>query len=98
MSSLPQLTQASPKGERSASGDPIISDAARQLRSYKALVERAGDVFGDPIKASLWLSRPSADLKGRVPLEAAQDVNFDAARMEEIFEPIFAIIEHGIYV
>ena len=98
MSALPQPTPALAKGSRSASADSTVAEAARRLKSYQALVTRAGDVFGDPIKASIWLSTPSADFNGMVPLEAAQNVNFDGAKIEELFEPVFAIIEHGIYV
>ena len=98
MSSLPQLAPSSPKTKRRPAVDAAVVDAARQLKSYEALVARATDVFGDPIKASIWLSTPSADFKGMVPLEAAQNVNFQAAKVEELFEPVFAIIEHGIYV
>jgi uncharacterized protein (DUF2384 family) len=53
-------------------------------------------VFGDEIKASRWLSTPSPDFDGRVPLQVAQAADF-AVDIENTFEPIFVRIEHGIY-
>jgi uncharacterized protein (DUF2384 family) len=67
------------------------------LADYRSFVARAVDVFGDEIKASLWLSTPSADLQGKIPLQIAQELHFATADVETIFEPIFVRIEHGIY-
>ena len=68
-----------------------------EYKGYQALVERAVDVFGDELIASRWLSMPSADLKGAVPLQVAQGLEYDPARVQAVFEPIFVRIEHGIY-
>ena len=76
--------------------DPQES-ARLQYLAYRSLVERAVDVFGDDIKASLWLSRPSADLDGKSPLQEAQRLNYSPAEMNRLFEPIFVRIEEGIY-
>jgi hypothetical protein len=64
-----------------------------QLANYKLLVARAVDVFGDEIKASQWLSLPNPELNGETPLQVAQRHNYD----EQVLEPIFTLIEHGIY-
>ena len=64
---------------------------------YRSFVERAVDVFGDEVRASRWLSSPSEDLAGRVPLQVARQHGFDRSEVTSIFEPIFIRIEHGIY-
>ncbi len=64
---------------------------------YRALVGRTIDVFGDPTKASRWLSAPNHDLNGKAPLQLAREHLFDPAEMQRIFEPIFVRIEHGVY-
>ena len=68
-----------------------------RLQNYRELVSRAVEVFGDELKASTWLSRPSTDLNGRTPLDVAQSVDYDESRLQRAFEPIFTRIEHGIY-
>jgi len=68
-----------------------------ELRFYAKLVERTVDVFGDEVKASLWLSSPNVDLGGKTPLELAQTTGYDPKFTQEHFEPIFSRIEHGIY-
>ncbi len=70
---------------------------AYQQRGYKSLVSRAIEVFGDEITADRWLSLPCADLGGRVPLQVAEDQDFDDKKWKDLFEPIFVRIEHGIY-
>jgi uncharacterized protein (DUF2384 family) len=72
-------------------------NAESEYRNYKRLVDRAVEVFGDDLVASRWLSMPCVDLSGKVPLQVAQTVHYDATEMEAIFEPIFIRIEHGIY-
>ena len=68
-----------------------------QYANYQALVERAVDVFGSELKASRWLSLPSVDLGGKIPLQVAQSVSYAADELERIFEPIFVHMEHGIF-
>ncbi len=85
--------------------NPITGISAKELdlaqrleySSYRQLVERTIDVFGDELKASLWLSKPSPDLEGKVPLQIAESVQYAADELDRIFEPIFTRIEHGIY-
>jgi len=60
--------------------------------SYEDLVQRATEVFGDGITASRWLSSPSADLGGQVPLHVVREDGYSS----DLLEPIFARIEHGI--
>ncbi len=77
---------------------PGNSPAQRaEYGSYRQFVERTIDVFGDELKASLWLSKPSPDLEGKVPLQIAELVQYAEAELDRIFEPIFIRIEHGIY-
>jgi uncharacterized protein (DUF2384 family) len=76
---------------------PTSSSPDKQYRSYKALVDRANEVFGDDLTAARWLSMPSVDLDNKVPLQVAHFLNYDPDRMKAIFEPIFIRIEHGIY-
>ncbi len=80
-------------------GDALLrSQAAREhLKSYRALVARTIDVFGDQIKASLWLSSPSPDFGGKAPLQIAQMVDYSPAEIDRLFEPVFVRIEEGIY-
>jgi len=66
--------------------------AARALASYRVLVARTVEAFGDEIKASRWLSLPNKDLKGLTPLEIAQSSGYSTERLE----PILTRIEHGI--
>ena len=86
--------------------DELPTDAAKptsystekaEYRSYRHLVERTISVFGDERKASLWLSTPSQEMQGKVPMQVAQSVGYSRAELENIFEPIFLRIEHGIY-
>jgi uncharacterized protein (DUF2384 family) len=60
--------------------------------NYQALVRRAAEVFGDEIAASRWLSMPSPDFNGSVPLDVARKQSYDP----QVLEPIFTRIEHGI--
>ena len=66
--------------------------ASRNLSNYRALVNRVSDVFGDEVKASLWLSHPNADLGGETPLQFAMKDCYEA----QTLEPILARMEHGI--
>jgi len=68
------------------------SQVAVRMASYRELVARATDVFGDAVRASRWLSLPNVDLGGKVPLQLAQENGYDAA----LFESIWTRIEHGI--
>lgn len=106
--SLPNLEPSGPSLPGHFSSSPhhsqperVITDpqesARLQYLAYRLLVERAVDVFGDEIKASLWLSRPSTDLDGKSPLQEAQRLNYSPAEMDRLFEPIFVRIEEGIY-
>jgi len=65
--------------------------------NYVALVNRAIDVFGDANMASKWLSQPNVALGNKIPLEVVQDHGYSKGRVEEVLEPIFVRIEHGIY-
>jgi uncharacterized protein (DUF2384 family) len=69
------------------------ADAARALASYRALVARTVEAFGDEIKASKWLSLPNKDLKGMTPLQLVEASGYSI----ESLEPILTRIEHGIY-
>lgn len=66
--------------------------AARALASYRALVARTVEAFGDEIKASKWLSLPNKDLNGLTPLQLAQANGYSTQSLE----PILTRIEHGI--
>jgi uncharacterized protein (DUF2384 family) len=68
-----------------------------QYQSFKSLVDRAVEVFGDKLTASRWLSMPSSDFDGKVPIQIAQSLEYDPDKMRSVFEPIFLQIEHGIY-
>jgi uncharacterized protein (DUF2384 family) len=68
------------------------SHTLHELENYKKLVARAVDVFGDEIKASVWLSLPNSNLNGETPLQIAQKSGYEA----QILEPILIRIEHGI--
>jgi uncharacterized protein (DUF2384 family) len=48
------------------------------------LVER---VFGDPVKARMWLNRPSVQLGGRAPMEVLGSAD-GARRVEELLAQI----------
>jgi uncharacterized protein (DUF2384 family) len=74
-----------------AQGNPVA--AQRDLASYRALVARAVETFGDEIKASKWLSLPNKDLKGLTPLELAQASGYSI----DSIEPMLTRIEHGVY-
>lgn len=109
--SLPNLSPSDPSllgrlsggSEVQRSIEALTEEDDRQERArseylaYRSLVERAVDVFGDEIKASLWLSRPSPDLEGKSPLQEAQRLHYAPADMDRLFEPIFVRIEEGIY-
>ena len=73
--------------------DQIVAEASEALVNYKKLVVRVGDVFGDGIKASVWLSSPSKDLGGETPIKVAQKYGYSP----QVLEPILTRIEHGIY-
>jgi uncharacterized protein (DUF2384 family) len=60
--------------------------------SYQRLIARAVDVFGDPVKASRWLSIPNPDLANQTPLQVSQSDGYST----RLLEPIFVRIEHGI--
>jgi len=79
------------------SNRPVDPRIKAEYANYQALVERTIDVFGSEVKASRWLSMPSVDLGGKIPLQVAQSVSYSASEIERIFEPIFVQIEHGIY-
>ncbi len=81
----------------SGSVSTVESSTEKKYSNYRALVDRAIDVFGSELKASRWLSMPSVDLNGKVPLEIAFSCEYDKAKMAKFFEPIFVRIEHGIY-
>jgi uncharacterized protein (DUF2384 family) len=76
--------------------EPSVSTNA-QMRAYENQVVRAIDVFGDAITANRWLSTPSNDFNGKVPLQFAEEVDYNDKIIKEKFEPIFGRIEHGIY-
>ena len=90
---LPDFTgSAASPGPASAGGD-----TRQEYSNYRALVERSIEVFGDDLKAALWLSTPSIDLDGKVPMQVAQELRYSGSELDRIFEPIFIRIEHGIY-
>jgi uncharacterized protein (DUF2384 family) len=66
--------------------------AGQAIASYRALVARAVEAFGDEIKASKWLSLPNKDLNGLTPLQLAQANGYSTQPLE----PILTRIEHGI--
>lgn len=72
-------------------GIPQAADI--DFESYKRLVDRASDVFGDELVASRWLSTPNRDLKGETPLQAAQAEGYQY----RVLEALFVRIEHGVY-
>jgi uncharacterized protein (DUF2384 family) len=80
----PHVSAATRK-EAEAAGQAIVS--------YRALVARTVEAFGDEIKASKWLSLPNKDLKGMTPLQLAEASGYSI----ESLEPILTRIEHGIY-
>jgi uncharacterized protein (DUF2384 family) len=90
------IGSSSPEAATVSSGD-VEQIAKARLRSYRALVDRTADVFGDEIKASLWLSTPNPDFQGKPPIQAAQEVDFSDPALERLFEPVFVRIEEGIY-
>lgn len=73
------------------------SSPVARLHNYSEFVHRTVEVFGDELKASRWLSLPSSDLNGRIPLEVAQSLQFDPSELSLVFEPLFTQIEHGVY-
>ena len=92
--SFPSLAK---KPSKASSDKAVLESAKRHLIDYKALVERAADVFGSELIASRWLSTPSPDFDGHTPIHAAMEHNYDPEYVERVFEPIFTVIEHGIY-
>jgi uncharacterized protein (DUF2384 family) len=60
---------------------------------YVAFIDRVVNVFGSEQGARIWLDTPQPGLDGRVPLEVAEEKNFDLT----YFEPLFRKAEHGIY-
>jgi len=90
---MADLPIPSPEETTPGHAHPAPAAIAKEFESYKALVSRAVDVFGDEIRASLWLSQPNPDLKGKTPLEVAQRSGYDV----KVLEPILVRIEHGIY-
>jgi uncharacterized protein (DUF2384 family) len=102
MASLPQVER---KGIHSSAalsvGPAAISGLGRdessiemvhEMKRYRALVARTVDVFGDEIKASLWLSLPNQDFNGQTPLQVAQKSGYKL----QAIEPILIRIEHGV--
>ena len=87
--SSPQVVAMGEEREKRAASD--------RYAGYKKLVDRAEEVFGDAKRSSLWLSTPSADFEGDVPLRVAESHAFDEGFLSAVFEPIFIRIEHGIY-
>jgi uncharacterized protein (DUF2384 family) len=72
----------------------VLPDASsdQTYHSYRKLVARTIEVFGDEIKASRWLSLPNPDLNGATPIQAVQESGYSTS----LLEPIFTRIEHGI--
>jgi uncharacterized protein (DUF2384 family) len=70
---------------------------AEHYANYTALVDRAVDVFGDASLASEWLSKPNAAMGNKAPLQVFQEHGYTRSAIEEIIEPVFLRIEHGIY-
>jgi uncharacterized protein (DUF2384 family) len=83
---------AAPEAQVAAKQNEPAPHAAQEMMSYRALVARTVDVFGDEIKASRWLSLPNRDLDGQTPLEVAQKSAYDP----QAIEPILIRIEHGV--
>ena len=89
MASSPQY-----RAEEGISGSvaPGFADPIREMASYRALVSRTVEAFGDEIRASLWLSIPNQDLGGQTPLEVVQRSGYEMRPLE----PILTRIEHGV--
>src|SRR5580698_6990543 len=87
------MAASAPLGRKSptmAQGTPLPSDpSAENLRRYRLLVARTIEVFGDPIRANLWLSSPCADFGGKTPAQVAQEQSYSM----EALEPELARIE-----
>jgi uncharacterized protein (DUF2384 family) len=79
---------------RSTTEMHLLAEATNELASYRKLIDRVVDVFGDEIKASRWLSRPNPELDGETPLQTAERNGYDA----QVLEPLLTRIEHGIYI
>jgi uncharacterized protein (DUF2384 family) len=62
------------------------------MASYRALVARTVEAFGDEIKASKWLSLPNKDLNGLTPIQLARASGYSTQPLE----PLLTRIEHGI--
>ena len=94
--SEPNVDMLTAEQAHAGRGTDLLAERS-QYSNYRQLVERTIDVFGDERKASLWLSTPSSDLQGKVPMQVAQSVGYARTELDRIFEPIFLGIEHGIY-
>jgi uncharacterized protein (DUF2384 family) len=90
---LATLEQVNPKAAGRLSKKERLIGTAREMMSYRALIDRTVDVFGDEIKASRWLSLPNRDFDGQTPLQVAQKNGYDL----QAIEPILIRIEHGVY-
>jgi uncharacterized protein (DUF2384 family) len=71
-----------------------VAQTEWRMSNYRNLVARTVEVFGDEIKASRWLSAPSAELGGKTPIELARGFGYDVGQLE----PILTRIEHGVYI
>lgn len=60
---------------------------------YQRMMERVIDVFGDEIRANLWLCESNAAFGNQTPMQVAR---LDSYRLETL-EPVLMQLEHGIY-
>lgn len=96
MSAMPPLVSVQAK-QVNESGAPVIQadfgETQETYRHYQRLVERVIDVFGDEVRANLWLSEPSTALGGETPLQVARRDKYSV----DTLEPVLVRLEHGIY-
>jgi putative toxin-antitoxin system antitoxin component (TIGR02293 family) len=59
-------------GRRKASGSALPQDAAVKALQITDLLTLATEVFGSPVQASTWLTRPHPPLDGETPLKRAR--------------------------
>jgi putative toxin-antitoxin system antitoxin component (TIGR02293 family) len=57
---------------RKASGSGLPQDAAVKALQITDLLTQATEVFGSPVQASTWLTRPHPSLDGETPLKRAR--------------------------
>lgn len=57
---------------RKASGSALPQDAAVKALQITDLLTQATEVFGSPVQASTWLTRPHPSLDGETPLKRAR--------------------------